>query len=79
MSWKSTDGNDVCSPVRQLECLCKGMMGKERIVDIIMNYILFQSDGEKSFKILAAYHQYFAVNKAIASTAQAIESGERKG
>ena len=41
------------------------MFQKERLLDILKNFILFSGDGQKQFKILAGYHQYFAVRKAI--------------
>lgn len=78
MSWKSVDGESKCSQVRQLECLIRWAFSRERLVDIISNFVLFQTDGDTTFKILSAYHQYFAVNKAIASTIQAIDSGDKK-
>ena len=78
MSWKSTNGDDKCSEFRQLECLIKWVFVKERLVDIISNFILFQSDGNDSFKILSAYHQYYAVNKAIKSTVEAVNTGTKK-
>ena len=74
MSWKSVDGENKCSGVRQLECLIAGAFEKSRLIDLIFNFTLFQTDGDNTFKILSAYHQYFAVNKAVKSTLQAVES-----
>ncbi len=51
------------------ETLFKGMLRKDRLIDIIKNFILWSSDN----KILSAYHQYFGVKKAIESTKQAID------
>ena len=50
--------------------LFKGMLRKDRVLDIISNYILWSEDN----KILAAYHQYFGVKKAIVSTIKAFEN-----
>lgn len=78
MSWKSVDGEDKCSRVRQLECLIKWAFDRSRLIDLIFNFTLFQTDGDNTFKILSAYHQYFAVNKAVKSTLQAVESWDKK-
>ena len=48
------------------------LIEKERLLDIIKNFICFSNDGENIIKILAAYHQYFAVRKAITSTKKAV-------
>jgi type I restriction enzyme R subunit len=80
MMWRTIDGDDVApASLPQLEVLIKGMFEKERLLDIIKHFVLYQTDGEKLFKILAGYHQYHAVNKAITSTMRAtMEDGDRK-
>lgn len=77
MSWKSADGENKCSQVRQLECLIKWMFSKERLMDLIFNFTFFQTDNGDTVKILAAYHQYFAVKKAISSSMIAV-NGDKK-
>ena len=55
------------------------MMDKKRILDIISKYSFYVHDEDKSFKILAGYHQFFAVNKALYTTHLATaENGNRK-
>jgi len=80
MMWRTIDGGDVApASWPQLEVLIKGMFEKRRLLDIIKHFVLFQTDGEQLYKILAGYHQYHAVNKAIASTQRAtMEEGDRK-
>ncbi|WNS42049.1 type I restriction endonuclease subunit R [Paenibacillus sp. MMS20-IR301] len=80
MMWRTIDGEDVASSsLPQLEVLIKGMFEKSRLLDIIKHFVLFQTDGEHLFKILAGYHQYHATNKAIACTERAtMEEGDRK-
>ncbi|SHE11443.1 Type-1 restriction enzyme R protein [Chlamydia abortus] len=80
MMWRTIDGDDVApSSLPQLEVLVKGMFEKSRLLDIIRHFVLFQTDGEHLFKILAGYHQYHATNKAIASTERAtMDEGDRK-
>ncbi|UPM54525.1 type I restriction endonuclease subunit R [Gottfriedia acidiceleris] len=80
MMWRTIEGDDVASPtIPQLEVLIKGIFDKRWLLDIIKHFILFQSDGEKTIKILAGYHQYHATNKAIDSTKRATsDQGDRK-
>jgi type I restriction enzyme R subunit len=80
MMWRTIDGGEVAPNSQpQLEVLIKGMFEKSRLLDIIRHFVLYQTDGEHLYKILAGYHQYHAVNKAIASTERAtMEDGDRK-
>jgi len=80
MPWRTIDGLEI-APVSlpQLEVLIKGMFDKKRFLDIIKNFILFQTDGKEIFKILAGYHQYHAVKKAVNCTERATtEGGDRR-
>ncbi|RFB70265.1 type I restriction endonuclease subunit R [Bacillus sp. AW] len=66
MKWRTVEGETLASPADpQLEVMIKGMLEHSRLLDVVRNFILFQSDGVDTFKILAAYHQYHAVNKAV--------------
>ncbi|SDH42616.1 type I restriction endonuclease subunit R [Desulfosporosinus hippei] len=80
MAWRTIDGEDLAPlAIPQLEVLIKGMFQRERFLDIIKQFVLFQSDGKDTFKILAGYHQYHAVNKAVESTERATrETGDRR-
>jgi len=80
MSWRTIDGDDLAPlSIPQLEVLIKGMFQRERFLDIIKHFVLFQSDGKETIKILAGYHQYHAVNKAVESTERAtMEDGDRR-
>lgn len=71
--WKKIESYDeVYENMPTHETLFKGMFKKDRLLDIIQNFILFSDDK----KILAQYHQYFGVKKAIISTAT---NGTRTG
>ena len=78
--WRTLNGVDIASnALPQLEVLLKGIFDKSRLLDIISNFIVFETDGEKTIKKAAAYHQYFATNKAIESTIKATqEEGDRR-
>ena len=80
MPWRTIDGVGVApASLPQLEVLIKGMFDKRHFLDIIKNFILFQTDGKEIFKILAGYHQYHAVKKAVTCTERATtEGGDRR-
>src|SRR5207248_9998680 len=62
----------------QIETLIKGMLGRETLLDLVRNFIVFEKTKKEDAKTgvtqietgkkLAAYHQYYAVNKAIERT-----------
>jgi len=91
MSWKSVDGTKEASHlVSELETLINGMLNKKTLLDLIRHFIVFEKTKREDLKTnltinettkkLAAYHQYFAVNKAVESTIRAAStSGSRKG
>lgn len=74
MEWKTDDGDYNATQFADFQTLFKGMFEKERFLDIIRNFVCFSSDGKDDIKILAGYHQYFAVNKAVVSTRRATET-----
>lgn len=71
MEWKTKDGNYENTQFAQFDTFFEGMFEQERLLDIIKNFICFSNEGIKTYKILAGYHQYFAVKKAIESTKKA--------
>ena len=71
MEWKTKDGEHENNEYLQFDTFFEGMFRKERLLDIIKNFICFSNEGTKMIKILAGYHQYFAVKKAIESTKHA--------
>ncbi len=79
MEWKSTDGSYETTQWADYHTFFEGMFDKNRFLDILKNFVLFSKDGKDSFKILGAYHQYFAVNKAVDSTLEAIKTDGKAG
>jgi type I restriction enzyme, R subunit len=91
MAWKTVDGKAEASHlVSQLETLIVGMLNKATLIDLLQNFIVFETSKKEdpktgvatieTIKKLAAYHQYYAVNKAIESViAASADSGNRKG
>ena len=79
MEWKTTDGSYENTQYAAFDTFFEGLFEKNRFLDILKNFICFNVDGEKTFKVLAAYHQYFAVKKAIASTQKATVTDGKGG
>jgi len=82
MAWKTADGKTEASHlVGQLETLIQGMLNKETLIDLIRHFIVFEKSKKEdsetgittisTVKKLAAYHQYYAVNRAVESTIRA--------
>ena len=65
MEWKTKDGNYENNAYAQFDTFYEGMFTRERLLDILKNFICFSGDSQKPVKILAGYHQYFAVRKAV--------------
>ena len=80
MMWRTEDGETIAPTSNpQLETLLRGMFKQDVLLDILRHFVVFQSDGENTFKIVAAYHQYYAVNKAVEQAKRASSAdGDRK-
>ena len=79
MEWKTVDGNKENTQHAQFDTFFEGMFQKARLLDIVKNFVCFSNDGVDSFKILAGYHQYFAVKKAMESTQNATLTDGKAG
>ena len=80
MTWRTINGKEIAPKgIPELEVLIKGIFDRERFLELVHNFILFQDDGLNITKIFAAYHQYHAVRKAINSTEHAMgDEGDRR-
>ena len=79
MAWKSENGeHPETSDVNYFSTLLNGVFPKARLLELIQNFILFKDVDGKTIKILAGYHQYFAVKKAVERTAKALEEKSNK-
>lgn len=91
MAWKSADGLQDASRFKpQLQTLITGMLNPATLLNLIRNFTVFEKnkrEDEKTGQIyiqtikkLAAYHQFYAVNKAVESTVKASGiNGNKKG
>lgn len=78
MQWKTINGEKPKKGLNEIEILLKGICDKQRFLDIIRNYVVFEKDKE-TIKKLAAYHQYWAANKAVESTVKARKGNKKAG
>lgn len=88
MAWKTKDGKLEASHLEsQMITLIQGMLNKDTVVDLIRHFIVFEKSKHEdpktklttveTIKKIAAYHQYYAVNKAVESVIRA--SGVKPG
>ncbi len=79
MEWKTTDGSYENTQFAQFDTFFEGIFEQERFLDILHNFICFSKETKQDVKILAGYHQYFAVRKAIKSTENAVGHDGKAG
>lgn len=81
MTWKTKDGQTTADHLQpQMEVMFHGMLNKHTLLDLIRQFIVFEKSDSRTLKKVAAYHQYYAVNKAVESTVTASGSnGDRRG
>ena len=79
MEWKTKDGNYESTEFVDYDTFFEGIFQRDRLLDIIKNFICFSKEEKGSAKILAGYHQYFAVKKAIERTKHATVSNGKIG
>ena len=65
MEWKTKDGSYENTAYAQFDTFYEGLFERARLLDIIKNFICFSESNQQLIKILAGYHQYFAVKKAV--------------
>lgn len=79
VSWKSVDGDYSETKAATWKTMLDGMLPKERLLDIVRNFVCFNDSNDRIVKILAAYHQYFGVRKAIERATKAVEGDGKIG
>lgn len=73
MAWKTVEGEQQKESIVELDILAQGVFDKARLLDVIRNFIVFERDDKKFVKKVAAYHQYWAVSKALKRTVEAAQ------
>ena len=79
MEWKTKDGNYESTQYADYDTFFEGIFPKDRLLDIIKNFTCFSHEEKGSAKILAGYHQYFAVRKAVERTVRATNGDGKIG
>ena len=79
VAWKSVDGDYSETKAATWKTPLDGMLPKERLLDIVRNFVCFNDSNDRIVKILAAYHQYFGVRKAIERATKAVEGDGKIG
>lgn len=79
VKWKSIDGDYSETQNADWKTMLEGMFRKERLTDIIKNFICFNDSADSVVKILAGYHQYFAVHKAADRAVEAVAGDGKIG
>ncbi len=79
VAWKSVDGDYSGTEHADWRTMLDGMLEKHRLIDIVHNFICFNNSAESMVKILAGYHQYFAVRKAVERAAEAVAGDGKVG
>jgi type I restriction enzyme R subunit len=76
--WKTMSATEAERMRPQLELMIDGVFTAARFLELIRDFLFFETDGARTWKVLAKYHQVHAVNAAIESVAHAME-GDRRG
>ena len=76
--WKSMD-RAASKGKTPLEVTIDGLFAPGRLLGMVRNFILFETDGAKTSNFMAKYHQVDAVNRAIEETARAMADDGRAG
>jgi type I restriction enzyme R subunit len=77
MPWRTIEGETVApASMPQLQVLLRGVFDKRRFLDLVRHFIVFEDDGVSVIKKMAGYHQFHAVNTAVAETVRAAGVGE---
>lgn len=78
MEWKTTDGSYESTAIADFQTFFEGIFDKTRFIDLIADFSLSMGSDTKKTRILAGYHQYFAVKKAMECTQRAMKRKDGK-
>jgi type I restriction enzyme R subunit len=77
--WKTVHGELAPGFVPEYEVLVQGMLAPERLLDLVANFTAYQGDAGNLIRFVAKYHQFWAVNRAVFATVEAVEGDGRAG
>ncbi len=80
LPWRTIKNEDDKPALEwELETVIRGFFDRELFLDYIRFFVLFETDGEKTIKKIAGYHQFHAVREAVQATiAAANPAGDKK-
>lgn len=81
--WKGIDSeNDAPKDASQLQILASGLFQKQRFLDVLQNFTVFEADGDGDAvtytKKMCLYHQYYGVNKTVESTIRSVRGEQNR-
>lgn len=79
MEWKTEDGRYETTQVADYRTFFRGIFQQKRLLDILQNFICFDKGQGSISKVMTAYHQYYAVNKAVERAYQAVAGNGKIG
>src|ERR1700684_468937 len=77
--WKTMEQEEDAPKPPQLESMIEGVFAPVRFLELIRDFLLFESDGARTWKVMAKYHQVHAVDAAVESVVVAMEDGKQGG
>ncbi len=77
--WKTIDGSLASAALPQFEVLLRGMLDPEKLLDLVRSFTVYTQDAGNLVRFVAKYHQFWAVNKAVLATIEAVEGDGRAG
>lgn len=77
--WKRLEDQGVTPKQSELQTMLEGVFEPTRFLDIVRNFVTFESDGRKTYKVMAKYHQVHAVNAAVSTLNSAMRKDGRGG
>lgn len=78
MPWRTITGDDLAPKgMPELEATIKGVFEKRRFLELVKDFIVFGETERGTAKIIAGYHQFHAVRRAVQSTLRAISPSSR--
>lgn len=78
-TWRTLEGEKFAPPgMLELEVLIRGVFTPELFLDYLRHFVLWEEDGPRPVKKLAAYHQFHAVRAAVRRTVEAFHHDDPK-
>lgn len=77
--WKTMSEDESERARPQLDLMVEGVFAPARFLELVRDFMLFETDGAKTWKVMAKYHQVHAANAAVESCAQAMGGDQRGG